>query len=80
LLGLDDSIDIAAELGRKTIGGTSGELKYGKAVNAMHSIDVDNLTFAALGSYNIEVGSGFVGPVFTGGAGYSMDVYIDPIP
>lgn len=64
-------------------GGTSIELQYSKAGTTYGSIDATNLTFTSAGtatkSWNIEIGSGFVKPVRTGGASTSVSCYLTPI-
>lgn len=45
-----------------------------------YSIDATNLTFTANGSYNVEVGAGYLIPVRTGGSSMSVTAVATPIP
>lgn len=60
-------------------GGATFELKYSKNGTTFHSIDVTNLTLAADGTYNLEIGEGFLKPVRTGGASTDVDIRLIPI-
>lgn len=62
-----------------TFGGTSIALQYSKSGSSYHAIDATNLTFTANGSYNIEIGAGYLKPVRTGGSSTSVACYLSPI-
>lgn len=63
-----------------TFGGASIEIFYGNASGNTASVDADLLTFTENGSYNIEIGRGYVRPVRTGGAAASIVATLTPIP
>ena len=63
-----------------TFGGTSIEFQYSKTGDDFHTIDSDNLTFTAAGSYNIEAARGYVKPVRTGGSSTDVNVFLTAIP
>lgn len=62
-----------------TFGGTSIALQYSKDGSSYHAIDATNLTFTAAGSYNLEIGAGWLKPVRTGGSSTSVSCYLTPI-
>lgn len=64
---------------RGTFGGGSIEIKYSDISGSEASIDATNLTFSAAGSYNIEIGRGYILPVRTGGSSMDVDVKLTPI-
>jgi hypothetical protein len=66
--------------GAGSFGGGSIEFQYSKTGNDYHSIDITNLSFSSSGSFNIEVGRGYVKPVRTGGSSMDLDVFLTPIP
>lgn len=81
----DTPVTQLVESGKYTVsvegafGGGSIEIKYGNASGSEASIDAVNLSFTENGSYNIEVGRGFVLPVRTGGTSMDVDVTLSPI-
>jgi hypothetical protein len=64
---------------RGTFGGGSIEIKYSDTSGSEATIDATNLVFSAAGSYNIEIGRGYVLPVRTGGSSMSVSVSVIPI-
>lgn len=64
---------------RGTFGSGSIEIQYSDAAGSEASVDATNLTFSANGSYNIEIGSGYILPVRTGGSSMDVDVVLTPI-
>lgn len=64
---------------RGTFGGGAIEIKYSDAAGSEASVDATNLNFSASGSYNIEIGRGYILPVRTGGSSMSVNVSIVPI-
>jgi len=56
------------------------EFQFSKTGSNYHSIDATNLSFSADGSYNIEVGRGYIKPVRTGGSSMDVDAFITAIP
>lgn len=52
-----------------TFGGATFEFQYSKFGSDYHSLDATNLKFSDDGTWNIEIGSGFVKPIRTGGDG-----------
>lgn len=57
------------------------DIQYGKESANVADIDTTNLQFTANGSYNIEIGRGYIKPTRTSGtAGADVDVTLTPIP
>jgi hypothetical protein len=57
------------------------DIKYGKESANVADIDTTNLRFTANGSYNIEIGRGYIKPErSSGSSGADVDVTLTPIP
>lgn len=62
---------------------TTLEFQYSHSGDAetYHSIDSTNLTFAAQGSFNINVGRGYIIPVMSSSDGDTdLNAYLTPVP
>lgn len=58
------------------------EFQYSKDDTTYHSLDSTNMLFNADGSYNFEIGRGYIKPVIAGSGGGSQDIdaFITPLP
>ena len=68
--------------GDADFGGGAIEFMYSRVDEAsgFHSIDAVNLKFSANGTYNLEIGEGFIKPVRTGGAAMDVDINLVALP
>lgn len=84
----DDGGAVRVEGGKYTVtcegtwtGSAQIDIQYGNQEANVANIDTTNLRFTENGSYNIEIGRGFIKPTRTGGtAGADVDVHLTPIP
>ncbi len=84
----DDGEAVLVQGGRYTVtcegtwtGSMQIDIQYGKSSGNVADIDTTNLRFTSNGSYNVELGRGYVKPSRTSGSsGADVDVYLTPIP
>lgn len=84
----DDGAATLIEAGQYTVtcegtwtGSQQIDIKFGKNSGNVADIDTTNLRFTANGSYNIEIGRGYIKPERTSGSsGGDVDVWLTPIP
>ena len=56
------------------------DIQYGQTSSNLVNVDDTNLSFTGNGSYNIEIGQGFIKPArSSGSSGASINVYLTPI-
>jgi len=84
----DDGAAVQVDAGKYTVtcegtwtGSAQIDIQYGQTSANVADVDTTNLRFTANGSYNIEIGRGWIKPTRTSGsAGADIDVTLTPIP
>ena len=84
----DDGATVQVDGGKYTVtcegtwtGSMQIDIQYGQNSSNVANIDTTNLRFTANGSYNIEIGRGFIKPARTSGSsGADVNVTLSPIP